>query len=97
MAKLFAKKFYQSKAWKDTRQLVLCNNNFSCEICGNVEHLIIHHKIELNERNIHDPNIALGLENLMCVCHECHNKIHATNNQRIILFDENGNISKVVN
>jgi len=47
-----------------------------CEKCGEKLGYIIHHRIELTPENITDPTISLNPENLMYVCHDCHNRIH---------------------
>ncbi len=52
----------------------------TCEVCHKLIHkkyqAIGHHKIELNMMNVNDPSISLNLDNLMLVCHKCHNDIH---------------------
>lgn len=65
----------------------------------------VHHIKELTPENINDVNISLNLDNLICLCYECHKKIH--NQERIkalrkktsrqqsnilpdIIFDDNG-------
>ena len=90
MAKEWARKFYNSKAWKDMRAYVLHRDLYTCP-CG-ARATEVHHIIELTPENINDPNIALNPENLQSLCHECHDK--ETKGQSDIVmgyaFDENG-------
>ena len=73
MAKAFAKAFYQSSAWRAARSAALRRDGFTCHDCtGRAEE--VHHIIELTPANINDPNIALNLGNLMCLCHDCHTR-----------------------
>ncbi|NCB03687.1 MAG: hypothetical protein EOM67_16265, partial [Spirochaetia bacterium] len=42
----------------------------------------VHHKIWLNENNINDAHITLGLDNLQLLCEDCHNKVHNSGERR---------------
>lgn len=55
---------------------------------------IVHHKIELTPRNIDDPAIALGEDNLETVCRTCHALIHEGTPPLAdgLAFDADGNI-----
>ena len=96
MARDFAKQFYNSKKWQKARMMKISSEHGICERCGkafNSRNLIVHHKVYLNETNIHDENISLNQENLECVCWTCHNREHNTKErERVINFDEDGNI-----
>ena len=59
----FAKTFYESPAWRRTRAYILKRDAGLCVHCGEPG-VIVHHKIELTPRNIDDPAIALGEDNL---------------------------------
>ena len=65
-------------------------------MCHQVPGKILHHKQELTPDNITDPDITLGFDNLMYVCHGCHDQIHG-NVSRMpermtrYAFDYNGN------
>lgn len=71
-----AKRFYDSKAWKQVRQAALQRDNYTCQVCwskgkytaGNT----VHHIIEL----LDDWSLALVLENLQTVCDSCHAEKH---------------------
>lgn len=80
MSKQFARQFYSSKAWQDCRDECMKRRHYLCEEClrkGIYKPAkIVHHIEELTPANINNPEIALGLDNLMCVCVECHNEIH---------------------
>ncbi len=73
MAKDFAKEFYRSAAWRAARRSALRRDTFTCHDCqGRATE--VHHIVELTPVNIHDMRTALGLENLMSLCHDCHNR-----------------------
>lgn len=80
MAKPWAVKFYNSKAWKDCRASYISKVNGLCERCLNnnnyVSGYIVHHTIVLTPFNICDPNIALNHEHLEYLCKPCHDKEH---------------------
>lgn len=77
--------FYKSKQWESFRQIVIDNRTdedgfVHCAICGKPilkkYDLILHHKIELDDINCNDANIALNEDNIECVHFKCHNQIH---------------------
>lgn len=80
MAQDFSRHFYNTRAWKKTREAYGKSRGFLCEIClakGIYKpNAIVHHKVELTPANINDPRITLGWDNLQCVCRECHADIH---------------------
>lgn len=78
MAREFAKKFYNSKIWKecrasyiDTRKAI---DGGMCETCHMELGKIVHHKQWLTELNINNPMIALNHDNLKYDCQTCHNQ-----------------------
>lgn len=78
MAKEFAKKFYNSKAWKKCRASYIAMRQSidggMCESCHERPGYIVHHKTELTPYNINDPFVSLNFQNLKYDCHICHNK-----------------------
>jgi 5-methylcytosine-specific restriction endonuclease McrA len=73
MAKSWAQAFYKSKAWRAAREQALRRDAYTCHDCeGRATE--VHHIRELTPDNIGDPAIALGLDNLQCLCHACHTK-----------------------
>src|SRR6056297_2554051 len=72
--------FYCSKAWRDLSYRLKIERGGKCERSGEVfidlSQLIGHHKIELNEGNVDDPNIALNPNNIEIISHKEHNKEH---------------------
>ena len=84
MAKEFARKFYNSTRWRKCAKAFAQSKLFVCEMCHNQtsekidgdQRYIVHHKIPLTPKNINDPYITCGWNNLMFLCLECHNKIH---------------------
>lgn len=71
----WAKGFYQSRAWKNTRHAYLDYRHHLCERCNNAAE-IVHHIKWLNPNNIGDIAVTLDWSNLQCVCRECHALIH---------------------
>ncbi|WP_373762795.1 HNH endonuclease [Jeotgalibaca porci] len=75
-------KFYFSYAWKKKRQKILRFYNFECQLCksnGKVtlaEHtkIIVHHIKPLE----YFPELKFEDDNLIALCHDCHNKVHET-------------------
>ena len=73
MAKVWAKWFYNSRAWKILRAFVLRRDCYTCVDCeARAEE--VHHIIELTPENIHDDSVALNPDNLVSLCHNCHTK-----------------------
>ena len=76
MSRAFAKDFYHSKAWKDTREAYFNAQHGLCERCARAGKLtrgeIVHHIQHLSPQNIDDPRITLNFNNLMLVCRDCH-------------------------
>ncbi|WP_204254366.1 HNH endonuclease [Mammaliicoccus sciuri] len=75
--------FYKSKAWRETREIVLRRDNYECQECkkqGKVttinpekhKSLDVDHILELETH----PELAHDLDNLVTLCISCHNKKH---------------------
>jgi hypothetical protein len=73
-------KFYCTQAWQDLSYNSKIAAGGKCSRCGYIadkmSELIGHHKIELTEDNVDDPNISLNRENIEVICQQCHNKQH---------------------
>ena len=99
MARDFAKKFYNSKAWKKCRASYILSVNGLCERClANGKYVPgdeVHHKIYLTPENINNPEIALSFSNLELLCATCHSKEHNEKYSQLregFGFDENGDL-----
>ena len=83
--------FYQSKAWKLTKNNVWLKQNLLCARCHQPVYVdgirewlpkdkrrrgIVHHKVWLDEKNIYDDDITLSEKNLEGLCKDCHEKEH---------------------
>lgn len=72
--------FYRSKRWQRCREAYAASVGYLCERCAGQgiirEGEIVHHVIHLNPDNVLDPEIALGFDNLMLVCRNCHAALH---------------------
>lgn len=92
----WAKEFYQSRAWRDTRQAYLSYRHHLCERCNNTAE-IVHHIKWLNPYNIGNVKITLDWSNLQCVCRECHAMIHEGVSATVagLRFDEAGNVVRI--
>ena len=88
--------FYQSKAWKRCRESYIKSKGGLCEMCLSAGLIkagrVVHHKTELTEENCGDPNISLNFDNLMLLCHSCHEAIHQ--GKKCYGFDAEGNLFK---
>lgn len=94
MAKDFAKSFYSSKLWQDCRKEVLRRDLYTCAHCY-ARAQEVHHVIELTPDNIDDMNIALNPDNLVSLCHSCHDKItkgFTGDIQDGYVFSDDGNV-----
>jgi len=83
--KVWAETFYNSKAWRDTRDSFLASKQFLCERCSTAKNptaaKIAHHKTYLTPQNINDPAISLAWGNLEALCQNCHNREHHGDNE----------------
>lgn len=77
MAKKYAKKFYNSKQWKDTRASYIAHrqsvDGAMCEYCHDVPGYILDHVIEITQNNMDNPEITLSFNNFKYSCLNCHN------------------------
>jgi 5-methylcytosine-specific restriction endonuclease McrA len=90
-------KFYHSKIWKQTRELVLRRDQFTCKMCG-LRGDEVHHIKPLTDKNIDTVEISLNEDNLMTLCKECHSKITAGYDGDLpigYIFDEQGHAVRV--
>lgn len=81
MAKVWAKPFYNSDAWKYLRRSVLLRDHYTCEVCGGYA-TEVHHEIELTEANVNDPAVALNPKLLHSLCGDCHKEITRRHSRR---------------
>ena len=88
--------FYNSSRWRKVRNYVMAKNNYLCQRCQKPA-TIVHHIEHLNDDNLNDVDIALNENNLMTVCHECHNFIHYSKGliEDGLMFTEDGDIIQV--
>lgn len=72
--------FYTSDDWKAVKTQLMLREGMVCEYCHKLIRekykAIGHHKIPLDMFNVNDYSVSLNLDNLMLVCHKCHNIIH---------------------
>lgn len=71
----------------------MSSKSYICERCG-APAVICHHKIWLNDENVHDPTVALNPENLEALCLECHNAEHGAKHD-VAVFDDSGALVEV--
>lgn len=89
----YAKDFYTGKPWKKISRLYMARQHYVCERCGGIG-TICHHKKYITPWNINNPAVTLSMDNLECLCHECHNQEHSAKMSRAI-FDGDGNMTGV--
>lgn len=68
--------FYNTDKWRKLRQLVINRAGGICEVCTVNKGTIAHHIEWVNDNNVHNVYIVWNINNLQCVCQDCHNKIH---------------------
>lgn len=77
--------FYKSKEWTKLLEIlklerVNSDGQIICEYCGEPivkkYDCIGHHRTELTEANVNNPDISLNPINIMLIHFRCHNKIH---------------------
>lgn len=71
--------FYCSKDYLDLSIALKIKSDGRCAICGKIfpiSSLRTHHITELNTENVNNPQITLNPNNIMVICHDCHNKEH---------------------
>ena len=70
------KKFYDCAKWKKLRQKAMKRDNFECQMCKKQGkyHKVnnVHHIKEVKHR----PDLALDIDNLICLCVDHHNEVH---------------------
>lgn len=93
--KEFAKQFYKSKAWQQTRESYAKSKSYLCERCLKknliVHGDIVHHKVYLTPENISNPSVTLDWNNLELVCRDCHAEEH-TGRKKRFKVDELGRV-----
>ena len=100
IAKGYAVKFYNSKAWKQCRETYKQSVNGLCEHCLKDDKVIpgyiVDHIKEITPDNINNPEITLNHGNLQYLCLSHHNTKHFGKDTEVIreglLFDKDGNI-----
>lgn len=75
MAAPWARPFYRSRAWRETREAYSAARFHVCERCGRPGE-IVHHRRRLTPRTIDDPSVTVGWDNLELLCCPCHNREH---------------------
>lgn len=96
MAQDWAKAFYKSKVWTDTRNYVLKRDHYLCQDCGAVAEEV-HHIEWLTEQNINDLMVSVNPKNLVSLCYSCHRERHKRKVKSIVKgteyqFDSEGNL-----
>lgn len=73
--------FYSMSIWQRTRELVKQRDHYECQRCNFQKRLTTH--IKAKDLHVHHicelekfPQLALNMNNLITVCHTCHNEIH---------------------
>lgn len=90
--KQWARSFYLSAAWEQTRAAYLMSQDYICERCGEPAK-IAHHKRWLNKNTINNADITLNWNNLEALCQDCHNKEHHKQEPKLRYgFDAAGNV-----
>lgn len=97
MAKKWAKKFYNSTAWKKAREAYIKKVYGLCENCGEPGYIVDHIK-ELTPGNINNPEVTLNEKNFQYLCLNCHNEktfLKYSPTQPGLIFDQDGNLIQI--
>ena len=90
--KQFAEKFYKSKRWQETRRAYLKSVGGLCERCLKKglyrPAVVIHHKVYIDEKQIHNPEITLNWDNLEALCRRCHEDEHSGSMRRYRILED---------
>lgn len=102
MAKDFSRHIYHTSEWERVRHDAWARDHGLCQEClrrGRVTPAdLVHHLEELTPLNVGDPNVAFGIDNLECVCRECHARLHGYTRpctREGLAFDAHGNLIEV--
>ena len=100
MNKTIRKRFYETQAWKDTRNSYLRSVGGLCEKCL-AEGIVtpaeaVHHITPLTDENVNDASISLSWDNLQALCRKCHadahDDIYRERSGRRYKIDKNGKV-----
>lgn len=84
--KEWAREFYSSDAWKQTRRAYRKSVGGLCERCRDRGEInageVVHHIRHLTPENIKDPAVTLSWDNLQLLCRDCHAQIHSGRERR---------------
>lgn len=79
--------FYKTTAWQECRDAYASSVGGLCERCYAKGRIvpgeIVHHKIYLDPKKIHDPEVALNWDNLELLCRSCHGAEHSKKRYRV--------------
>ena len=95
MAKEFARKFYDSPAWRKVRKSYIAHrmtiDGGLCEMCHDKPGYIVDHIEELTPENINDQMITMHYRNFQYLCQACHNRKTFGKEEDRYCFDDEGN------
>lgn len=96
--KPWAERFYKSKAWQRVREQAMQRDARLCVDCLKRNRITpaeeVHHITELTQENINNPAVSLNLDNLVCLCRECHQARHSEIPKRYTV-DEFGRVKTI--
>lgn len=102
MSKPYARRFYNSQAWRETRAAAFARDHGLCVECRKRGEVtsgeIVHHIEPLTPTNINDAGVSLNLLNLETVCRPCHARLHGYTKSATregFYFDADGNFCHV--
>ena len=94
--KEYARGFYNTKVWQQTRNEYVKFRGGLCERCLALGIIqageIVHHKVYLTAQNIENPNVALNFDNLELLCRQCHSDEHGHNERKRYTIGADGSV-----
>lgn len=73
-------KIYNSRKWKQVRQVALLRDNLMCIPCAKNGNDVLATEVHHIQYLEHRPDLAYSLDNLISICRTCHMNIHAKDN-----------------
>lgn len=89
-------KFYKTARWKAAREHVLKRDMYLCQHCLREGKIVpgntVHHIRELTPLTVEVPEIAIGEENLITLCRDCHARVHGDRPDTRYKLDDFGQV-----
>ncbi|MBE3562376.1 MAG: HNH endonuclease [Hydrogenibacillus schlegelii] len=89
------RRLYRLAAWRRLRDAVIARDGGICVMCRLRPCEIVHHIVPIDDTNERDPAVALGPDNVICVCRGCHARLHGGAKQEDVVIMPDGTVRSV--